>query len=823
MRTSLQDLHYAIRQLRKSAGFTALVVLTIALGIGANTAIFSCINGFLRPLPARSPEQLVVLAAQTKGDDAGWGFRLSFSVMNDFRRQAGRFSDVFGFNTLIGGLNADGKVTTFTYQSVSGNTFSALGIRPAAGRLFLPGEGEASGADTNIVLGYSYWQKRFAGDPHVVGRQVRMDGLPATIVGVVPRQFRGLMAGVEMDGYLPLNIMPLHGFTPAAEFYGDRTARPLTLVARMRPDVTLAQAQSSVDVLSRQWERQYPATDKGITVRVIPEVLARPAPMRFLTEEIPLAATCLLVLSALVLLLACVNVVNLLLVRAGIRQREMAIRAALGSGRARLVRQMLTESGLLTLLGAGAGMLLGKWAGDVFIGSVNLGTSLPVKVDAALDWRVYAYALGAAAFTAVAIGVWPALRASRTDAAAVLHDGDRGTLGAGKQRVRSLLVVAQVAGSLILLIVAGLFVRSLDRVQHVNLGFAPDHLLTARINARDAGYNEARSREFYRELERRMRALPGVQTVSMAFSVPLSYFNQGEKVFVEGKTLAAGEQPPTAGMNPVDRDYFDTLRIPIVRGRAFTDADSGNSLRVAIVNQTMAARFWPNQEPLGKRFRIEPEGPLWQVVGVARDSKYMVVFESPLPYFYLPLEQRFFYMRVLQLRTTAPPESLRTRVEQEIRRLDPDIPISDLQTMDQSLQGFMGFMMFRMGAQQAGALGLLGLVLAVIGVYGVVSYGASQRTREIGIRMALGAEPRDVAALVLGQGVRLVIAGIAVGLAGALAVGRLAGRVLFMISTTDPLTFGGVSLLLAAIALWACYLPARRAMRVDPMVALRHE
>jgi macrolide transport system ATP-binding/permease protein len=823
MRTLLQDLLYASRQVRKTPGFAALVVLTIALGIGANTAIFSCINGFLRPLPVRSPEQLVVLAGRTKGDETGLSYRHSFSVLQDLRRQGSVFSGVFAFNTLIGGLNADGRVTTFTYQIVSGNTFPVLGIQPADGRLFLPGEGEATGSENNVVLGYAYWQRRFGGDPHVIGKQVRLDGQPATIIGVVPRQFLGLYAGAEMDGYMPLNSVTQRGFVSAAVFYGDRTARPLTVLARLKPGVSLKQAQSSIDVITSHFQSQYPATDKGITIQVIPERLARPIPAPFLFEQIPVITAFLLTLSGLVLLLACMNVANLLLVRAAIRQREMAIRAALGSGRSRLVRQILTESGMLAAMGAEAGLLFGKWASTIFLSSISRGTSLPIKVDFSFDWRVFAYALTAAVFTAVAIGVWPALRASQTDAGAVLHDGARGTGGAGKQRVRSFLVIAQVAGSLTLLIVAGLFVRNLERAQRVNLGFDPHYVLNARMNSRDFGYDAPRAQEFYHEVLRRVRAMPGVQTATMAFSVPLGYINQAEKIYVEGRPLPPGEQPPIAGMNPIDRDYFDTMRIPIVRGRAFTDADVEDAPRVAIVNQTMAARYWPNQDPLGRRFRIEPDGPLWQVVGVARDGKYLMVFESPLPYFYLPLEQHFFYMRVLQLRTTVPPETLRTRVEQEIHRLNPDIPVSDLQTMDESLQGFMGFMMFRMGAQQAGAMGMLGLMLAVIGVYGVVSYGASQRTCEIGIRMALGAEPRDVARLVLGQGVRLVIAGVAVGLLGAIGVSRLAGRVLFLVSATDPLTFGIVSFLLAAIALYACYIPARRAMRVDPMIALRHE
>jgi predicted permease len=817
-----QDLNYALRQLSKSPGFALLVIVTIALGIGTNTAIFSCVNGYLRPLPARSPEQLVVLAAQTRGDEVGLSFRLSFSAMCDLRRQADRFSDVIGFNTLIGGLNADGKVTSFTYHVVSGNTFSALGIQPAVGRLFVRGEGEVSGSATNLVLGYSFWQKRFGGDARVVGKQVRFDGLAATIVGVAPKRFLGLLAGVEVDGYLPLNVVTLRGDKDPAAFYRDRAARSLTLIARLKPGVSMDQAQNSIDVIARRFEQQYPATDKGIGIRVVPERLARPLPIQFLVEQIPRITTFLLILSGLVLLLACMNVANLLLVRAGIRQREMAVRAALGSGRGRLVRQMLTESGILAVLGAMAGLVMGAWATDAFMATVSRGTSLPVRVDSSFDWRVFLYALGAALFTAVAIGVWPALRASRTDPAAVLHDGDRGTHGAGKQRMRSLLVVAQVAGSLVLLIVAGLFVRSLGRAQRVSLGFDPSHVLNARMNPRDAGYNEARSREFFRELKRRVQTIPGVQSASFAFTVPMGYITQGEKVFVEGKTFAPGEQPPGVGMNPVDPEYFETMRIPIEHGRAFTDADKEGTPLVAIVNQTMAARFWPNQEPVGKRFRIEANGPLWQVVGVARDSKYLVVYESPLPFFYLPLSQRFFYLRVLQIRTTVPPELLRTRVEQEIQRLSPDIPVSDLQTMEQSLEGFMGFMMFRMGAQQAGAMGLLGLLLATIGVYGVVSYGAAQRTREIGIRMALGAEPRAVATLVMGQGVWLVIAGIALGVGGAMAVSRLAGNVL-LVDAADPLTYTLVSLLLAAIALWACYIPARRAMHVDPMIALRHE
>jgi predicted permease len=824
MHPALQDLRYAARQLRTSPRFTVLVVLTVSLGIGMNTAIFSCLNGYTRPLPVKSPEQLVVLAAQTKDDETGLRYRFSYPALEDLRKQGDRFSDVFGFNVLLGGLQAGGKVTPFCYSVVTGNYFPALGLRPAAGRLFLSGEGEGRGVDTSIVLGYSYWQRTFGGDPGVVGRQVRLDGMSVRIIGVVPRDFFGLYAGAEMDGYAPLNLMSRIDDAIASDLFTDRNRRPFTLVARMKPWVTLREAQTSADVIARRLERQYPATDKDVGIRVVPETLARPVPVHFMENSIPLVRTLLLGLAAMVLLLACMNVANLVLVRASSRQREMAIRAALGSGRARLVRQMLSESGLLALLGAAAGVVFAKWGGSAFIGSISSGTTIPVKIDFSFDWRVFAYALAGAAFTTLAIGLWPAIRASRTDANVVLHDGGwGGSVGAAGLRVRSLLVVAQVAGSLVLLIVAGLLVRSLQHAQRLDLGFNPERVLNVRLNPHDLGYSEQRTREFYRELLRRMRAVPGVQSASLAFSVPMGYISNGHYIYPEGRPVREGDRAPLVMANDVEGDYFGTMRVPLVRGRAFTERDDEKAPRVAIVNQTMAARFWPHQDAVGKRFAIRNGGPLWEVVGVARDGKYLVIFESPLPYIYLPLAQDFNSMQVLQVRTAGPPEALRTRVQQEIAALDPELPLADFQTMTESLSGFMGFRVFQMGAQQAGAMGLLGLVLAVIGVYGVVSYGASQRTREIGIRMALGAQPASVLVMILRQGVWLVVAGVAGGLALSTVFARLAARVLPLIDRTDPLAFTVVTLLLAAIALWACYIPARRAMRTDPMVALRHE
>jgi predicted permease len=502
----------------------------------------------------------------------------------------------------------------------------------------------------------------------------------------------------------------------------------------------------------------------------------------------------------------------------------MAIRAALGSGRGRLLRQMLTESGVLAFLGAAAGLAFGKWCSSAFVGSISAGTSLPVNVNYSFDWRVFGYALAAAVFTVLVIGLWPAVRASRMAGQAALRDGGwGGSAGRTSLRMRGTLAAAQVAASLMLLIVAAMLVRGLQHAQRLDLGFQPDHVLNVRLNPRDLGYSEERARDFYRELKRRIGALPGVQSVSLAFSVPLGYIFDGKDVYVEGRPMAPGGGAPHVMANSIDGDYFGAMRIPLVRGRVFTERDDERAPLVAIVNQTMATRFWPHQDAIGRRFALQAGGPLWQVVGVARDSKYLVIFESPLPYFYVPLAQNFYWMRVLQLRTAVPPEALRTRVQQEIQALDPDLPLADFQTMTESLNGFMGFRMFQMGAQQAGAMGLLGLILAAIGVYGVVSYGAAQRTHEIGIRMALGARPVQVLAMILRQGIWLVVAGVLSGLVAASLFTRVTAGVLPLVDRNDPLTFGVVTLLLSGITLWACYIPARRAMRVDPVVALRHE
>jgi len=817
------DLRYAVRQYLREPGVTIVLLATIALGIGANTGVFSILNGLVRPLAARSPEQLVVIAADTKGDETGLRWRFSYQALQDFRNQTSKLSDVFAYSPRLGGLAFGTKTTQFMYSAVTGNYFSALGIKPAAGRLLEPGEGENEGAPRVVVLGYSFWQRRFGGDPTVLGQQVRVDGRPATVIGITPQNFRGTYEGMDMEGFVPLRSLVEEQW--AKQMFTSRTVRPLTVFGRLKPGVSLGEAQSEMTVLTHRLEEQYPATDKGTGARVVAEPLARPVPIRAGMDMFPFIRFSLLFLAGLVLAVACMNIANILLVRATVREREMAIRAALGSGRGRLIRQMLTESLLLAMLGAVFGMILGKWASQSFSDALpRMVSDLPVLFDTSFDWRVFTYALSAALLSGGLIGIWPAIRVSRAEPGAALHDGSRSnSSGPQRQRIRGVLVAGQVAGSLVLLVAAGLFVRSLQTAQSLDLGYAPDHVLNARMNPQWVGYDRQRTNDFYRELERRVKAWPEVQSAGLAFSAPLGLIGSGESVYIEGRTVDPGEQAPSVGYNTVDESYFDTMKIAILRGRAFRDSDTETAPLVAIVNQTMAKRYWPNQNPIGKRFRMQSlESPLVEVVGVAHDSKNLFVVEGSLPYFYVPFTQVFSSMRVLHIRSLVDPQTLSNRLQQEVSALDPVMPVS-VQTMAAAVDGAQGFFLLRVGVIQAGGMGILGLLLAAVGVYGVMSYGATQRTREIGIRMALGATPQAILGMILNQGVWMIVAGVVLGLMGAAAVTRVLTRFLFSVSLADPLVVFLAAALLGIVALWACYLPARRAMRVEPMVALRHE
>ena len=819
LETFLQDVRFAARMLRKNPGVTVVVVLTLALGVGANTAIFGLVNGvLLERLPVPAPEQIAALVIQGSGAPLG-ALGFSYPQFVEFRKQTEPFCEVFGQALGRPNFTADGHSDTLAVSGVSSNYFSALGLRPSLGRLILPGEGERPGEPAMLVLGYSFWQKRFGGDPGVLGKQVRLGGKPATIVGVAPKEFRGQFSIFEMDAYLPLST--LYPDQSGNSLWNSRSIHMMLSLGRLKPGVTLAQAQSRFDVISHRLAEQYPATDKDIRVRVMDERLSRPIP--YANNAFIIFSGLFLILGALVLLLACTNIANILMARASVRQREMAIRAALGGARSRLVRQMLTETMLTALLGGSAGVLLGAWLSRL-VGSIHL-SGFPLQLGFGFDWRVFAYALTAVVFTAIFTGLSPALRATRADVNSVLHQGGRADAGgAARHKVRGDLMAAQVAGSLMLLIVAGLFVRSLRAVENMDLGFDPNRLLNVRLDPSINNYSETQTTEFYRSLETRIRALPGVQSASLASSVPIGYIRGKQSVYIEGRPVPPGQQAPAILFNSVDSAYFETLRVRLLLGRAFLEADGETAPPVAIVNETMAKHFWPGESPIGKRFSMTGDaGPFIDVVGVARDGKYRTLAEDPEPYFYVPLAQSFTAERVLQIRSSVPSESLMPLVQREILAIDAHAPIEEIQTMKESLGGALGYFLFRLGASLAAVMGLLGLLLAVVGVYGVVSYAATQRTQELGIRMALGASRRQVLALLLRHGAQLVAAGLLFGLAGAWGLTRVMSNMLVGVSPSDPLTYLSVAALLSSITLLACWIPARRAMRLDPMVALRYE
>jgi predicted permease len=819
----INDLRHTLRFLWANKPFTTAAVLTLAVGLGANTALFGLINIASRPLEIPEPHRLVSIAAETAGDESG-GFQYAFSLdaLGDLQQRATSFSEIVGVMPRIGGLSANSKAAQFFFVAVSDNYFSGLGVEPHLGQLFT----SRSGSPAAIVLGHGFWLKHFGGDAGVIGRAVRINGHPAVVTGVVPRNFRGTFLAVDLDGYVALD--DLRVIEPDVErwLYRNRKARTLQLFGRLAPGASVKTAGLELNAHLAAIAQEHPESDAGLSARVVPEPLARPLPLRSITEALPLVRLLGLVVSGLVLLIACLNVANLLLVRASARQREMAVRLALGAGRLQLVRQMVVEGLVLSALGGLAGLILGHWVTRTLIGGLDLGADLPFSLDPGFDFRVFLYSFAATTVAGLAIGLWPAWRASRADARGALHDGGRSQSDSvDRQRARRVLVVGQIAGSLALLVVAGLFVRSLTTAQDIDLGFDAAHLVTVRLDPRQVAYDEADTDAFYRELLRRVRGWSDVASAALAFNVPMTYLSSGGAVYIEGQPLPANGQPPTSFLNHVGHDYFATMQIPLLAGRTFTEDDErgrSETRRIAIVNEAMAARFWPGQDPIGKRFRVYgPNDPMLEVVGLVKDSKYVVVFEGPRPFFYLPLE-RDGTLRTLHVRAKGDPALLVPRLEREISALHPDLPIADLRTMERSLSGIFGFFIFRLGAVQAAGMGLAGLTLALVGVYGVVSFGARLRTREIGIRMALGAQPRDVLRLILGQGVLLVAAGLALGLAGAAAMSRALASVLPLVRP-DWATFAGMAVALGALAIWACYVPARRATKVPAMTALRHE
>jgi predicted permease len=822
MRTLIQDIRYGVRMLMKNPAMTLVAALTLALGIGANTTIFSAVNGLiLRPLPVANADRLVVFGAQSHAGNQFAAF--AFPDFQDIRSQAERFSDVIAYTLSLAGMDADGKVEPVLFSYVSSNFFTALGLKPAAGRLIYGAETEKNGTENIVVLGHGYWKRRFNGDPSIVGRQVKMNGHSITVVGIAPEGFHGTYSLVDMQAYLPFGMRTLWSQAKDKnDYWTNRDGGDLKLLGVPKPGVSRQQAQVSANVVAQRLNQQYPETHKGVTYRLYPERLARPDPDP--ANGMMIVGVLFMALAGLVLLLACSNVANIVLVRATARAREMAVRTALGAARSRIVRQLLTESLVLATLGAVLGTIVGLWATRL-ISSIRLEVAnIPIRFDFGFDWRVFSFGIAIALITGLLVGLAPAWRAARSDFNQVLHEGSRGILGSGKSKFRNVLVVAQVAVSLMLLVVAGLFVRSSQNAEHGYLGFDPHNVLNITMETRTIGFDEARTKHLFRDVEDRVRLLPGVQSVSLAATVPMGYSQEGGRVYVEGGSATAKDDNPTAFYNIVDPPYFATMRIPLLRGRLLTEQDTEKTPMVAVINEAMAKKLWANQDALGKRFSAKGvSGPFIAVVGIAKQGKYNDPVDETTLFYYQPMAQNPSTFATLQIRTSLAPEALIPVVEEKIHGLAPALPLVDVQTMEQALGGANGFFLFRMGSRFTVVLGLLGLVLALVGVYSVISYAASQKTHEIGVRMALGADRGDILKMVLRQGFVLVGTGLVAGLVMTFLAGRGLGSLLVGVSPSDPLTLICVASLLAAVGLVASYIPARRAMNIEPLRALKYE
>jgi putative ABC transport system permease protein len=820
LETLAQDLRYGLRQLRRNPGFAVLAVITMALGIGLNTVIFSIVNGLLfRPLPVSHPEQIYTLSAAKNGRSVGNVF--SYQDLLKIREQTTAvFSNVAAVRMFSRtGLSVNGKSEPMWTDFVTGNFFNMMGVRPAVGRFILPHEGRVAGVGPVVVLAYSFWKSHFGGDASVVGRKATVNGRPVTIVGVAPRGFRPVSSFFDTQGYMPLG-MAVVGSRMESNFLSDRQTKNLVLIARVRPGVSNNAIQAACALAAKRLAAGYPKADDWTTLHAFP--LPPTGPTSSPDPSLAVVSALFLTLASVVLLVACLNVTNILLARGNARRGEIAVRAALGATRGRLTRQLLVETILLALFGCAGAIVIGS-AGNRLLSSLSLHTSMPIVLDFHFDWRVFVYAFAIALLAGAVAGIAPALRAPGGDLNEALHGGARTTTVTG-HRFSKVLVVSQIAGSLALLIVAGLFVRSLLKAEHSDLGFNPHHVMNVTLDPRLAGCSQAEAFQFLGRLLQRLRGLPGVQSASLAATVPMGPVQMGDSIELGEPKASQGQEAPSAGYNVVSPGYFETMQISLLRGRAVRETDNESSTRIAVINQGMAERFWPGENPIGRRFALKSDRnhPL-EVVGVVKNSRTDNLYFPAGPHFYMALAQNRMLPVTLQVRTMGDSASKSQAIGGLIRSMEPAMPLEEVQTMTQALDTPNGLFLFKLGAGLAAFMGILGLILAIIGVYGVVSYTAAQRTHEIGIRLALGARPGEVLKMVLRQGMLIVAVGCVAGIFVAIGLAQLAGHFLVGVSPTDPLTFIAVSLILLAVALAACYIPARRAAKVDPMVALRYE
>src|SRR5262245_9695693 len=794
-----QDLRYGARTLLKQPVFSLIAVLTLALGIGANTAIFSLVNTvLLRPLPFAEPERLV----WTWGEFSG-GNRAATSPPDfiDYRAQNQGFEELaaMGFGSF--NLSGIGESERVVGRRVTANFFQALGVKPVQGRSFTPEE-EQSGRGQVAIISNGLWRSRFAADPGIIGKTILLDGRSHTVIGVAPEETR-LLEEVEIWTPLTFDIPEMK----------IRRFHSLRAIGRLKPGVTLQHAQSEIDAIAIRLEKLYPESNKDWRMRLVP--------MReFLVGETRRPLYVLLGAVGLVLLIASANVANLTLAQAARRQKEVALRHALGAKRMRLVRQLLTESALLSVIAGTIGLLLAWWGADILMALA--ADSIPRVGEIALDNRVLGFTMLVSLLTGMVFGLAPALQSSRPDLNETLKEGGKGGASSSRLgRARNALIVVEVAMALVLLIGAGLLIKSFRRLQEVDPGFDPRNLLTMRLFLPQSKYAEPQQRQaFFEQVLKRIESLPGVQAVGTSTWIPT--LGGGDTYLtIEGRPFPDPNRKVTAFNPSVSHDYLRVMKIPLIKGRHFTEPETkGEKSKTVIINEAFARAYFANDEPLGKRLIIDMGEP-WtcEIIGVAGDTTQFAFDVSAFPVMYLPSIRTG--VAAVVVRASGDPLALTASVRAAVREVDRDQPIANIRSMDQILSTMTGDARFR--TLLLGVFAAVALLLSAIGIYGVIAYSVAQRTREIGIRIALGAQGRNVLGLVIGQGMKLALIGVGVGIAGAWAMTRVLSNLLFNVSATDPLTFIGVSALLALVALLACYVPARRAMKVDPMVALRVE
>jgi len=809
MMTLIKDLRYGLRMLAKTPGFTLVAVLSLALGIGANTTVFSVLDAvMLRSLPVENPERMVNIATLVKGGEPHLDF--SYSLYTGLRDGSQTLSGVVAYSETNLGLAVGDQTERIRGEVVSANYFSVLGVQPAMGSAFAPDD-ERPGAARAAVISDALWHRRLAGDPGAVGKTISLNGRTFSVVGVAPKRFTGLLRGMQSDIWITLPH--LADFEGNPKLMNSPNLSWLFLAGKLKPDTTIQQAQSQLTSLLPGVSQE--ARENG-NVQVVMTNASRGNEAYVADLSRPL--TMLLLAVALILAIACANVASLLLARAKSRGKEIGIRLALGASRARIVRQLLTESFLLALAGGAFGLLITLWTSSLASG-LRTAETVELAIDASPNFRVLIFTLVVSVLTVLLFGVVPALRASKLDLVPVLKDSNAASpVFRRGPSLHSLLVVTQVSLSLVLLVGAGLFLRSLWKLQAIEKGFSGDNVLAMSVNMELQGYDKARGANFYPAALESLSSLPGIQSASLASALPVTAGGSRMQMGPNSTTPAVDEDI-SIDIVTVSPRFFETTGLPLLRGRDFRQIDTEKSSKVMIVNETMARKFWPDTDPLGRSFY--DGDTTFEVVGIARNTKYRDLREPPRMTFYLPLAQSYRPRMNLLVRTTGEPSGMAPAIQARLQTIEPALTVFDTRTLFEHVGGSL--YVERMESLLLTFFGILALTLTAIGIYGVVAYSVAQRTREVGIRMALGAQKRDVLKMILAQGVVLVAWGTGIGLIACYWLSRLVSSQLYGVSALDPVTLASVVILLIVVALLATYLPARRATKVDPLVALRYE